>query len=103
MTNTQAHTNSFTTLSQVVDYYQHKGYNHVFNLDNRKENPVEWCITGYYRFEGNTNPEDSSIIYILHKLDNSAKGILVDAYGIYSSATISKFIKQVNNCNRESK
>ena len=89
---------TFTSLSQVADYYQRQGYNHTFTLEDKHENPEEWCIAGLYRFEGASNPSDNSIVYLLHKKDGSSKGLLVNAYGIYSTSKINRFIEKVVKC-----
>jgi hypothetical protein len=90
--------NNFSSLSEVVDFYQRLGYSYSFLLDDKIELPQNWCIERFYRFEGATNPSDSSIVYLLQKRDGLQKGILVDAYGIYSSDKISGFIKKVLKC-----
>jgi hypothetical protein len=36
------------------------------------------------RFEGNSDPIDNSIVYAISANDNSVKGVLVDAYGVYA-------------------
>jgi hypothetical protein len=89
---------SFNTLSQAVAYYQRIGYNYAFKLDPVAEKPEDWCIEGFYRFEGASNPSDSSIIYLLHRKGGADKGMLVNAYGIYSSSIINDFIDKVKKC-----
>lgn len=89
----------FNTLVDVINYYTARGYNYTFLFgDSNSPKPEEWCIAGFYRFEGKTNPSDSSIAYLLHKTDNSARGILVNAYSIYSSSKIEDFINKVLKC-----
>jgi hypothetical protein len=51
-------------------------------------------ITEYYRFEGMSDPEDSSVIYALESKDGH-KGIIIDAYGAYSDEHISAFLSNV--------
>ena len=96
--NKESFNNNFTTLSQAVDHYQRLGYNHSFSFGKEEEVPENWCITGFFRFEGISNPSDNSIVYLLIKKDGSTKGIIVNAYGIYSSNKINTFIKKVMNC-----
>ena len=45
---------TFTTLSQVADYYQRRGYNHTVKLDDKDNRAEDWCIAGFHRFEGNS-------------------------------------------------
>ncbi len=89
---------TFNTLSQLSDYYTKLGYNYVFLLNEKKELAQDWCIAGCYRFEGASNPSDNSIVYLLHKKDNTAKGLLVNAYGMYSFGEINNFIQNVLAC-----
>lgn len=56
--------------------------------------PDEINLVNFYRFEGISDPSDSSILYIIETTDGT-KGTLVDAYGAYSDADVEKFMKQV--------
>ncbi|MBC7383780.1 MAG: hypothetical protein H7296_12445 [Bacteroidia bacterium] len=51
-------------------------------------------IVNFYRFEGETDPSDSSILYAMETVDG-LKGIIADAYGVYADREISKFMKEV--------
>ncbi len=53
-------------------------------------------IVNFYRFEGETNPDDMSILYVL-ETTTGARGTISDAYGIYSDETIENFMKQVED------
>ena len=55
--------------------------------------PEEVQIVNFYRFEGTSNPDDSSIVYVIEA--GGLKGTLVDAYGTYADAGINDFIKAV--------
>jgi len=41
-------------------------------------------IDEFYRFEGESNPSDMSIVYAISSPKNNLKGVLIDAYGTYS-------------------
>lgn len=56
--------------------------------------PEEVRIATFYRFEGESDPADSSILYAIETNDG-VKGIVTDAYGPYSDSKVSKFIKRV--------
>jgi hypothetical protein len=56
--------------------------------------PGEVHITNFYRFEGESDPADNSILYAI-ETDSGEKGTLSDAYGAYSDAMISEFVKEV--------
>ena len=56
--------------------------------------PEEVKITNFYRFEGESDPSDNSILYAI-ETTSGEKGTLTDAYGAYSDAHVAKFIKEV--------
>ncbi|MDF2438374.1 MAG: hypothetical protein K0Q95_2750 [Bacteroidota bacterium] len=56
--------------------------------------PEEVKITNFYRFEGESDPSDNSILYVI-ETTSGEKGTLSDAYGAYSDAHVSKFIQEV--------
>lgn len=56
--------------------------------------PEEVRIVSYYRFEGESDPADMSILYAMETNDG-VKGTLSDAYGTYSSRRVTDFIAKV--------
>ena len=44
----------------------------------------DFLVDGYYRFDGNTNPDDESVLYAISSSKYNLKGVLIDAYGVYS-------------------
>jgi hypothetical protein len=44
----------------------------------------EFKVDSYFRFEGESNPSDASILYAISSERNKLRGLLVNAYGIYS-------------------
>lgn len=62
--------------------------------------PNEVSIVNYYRFEGASNPDDMSIMYVIETNDGT-KGTLVDAYGTYSSPEVNQFILEVERINKK--
>ena len=60
--------------------------------------PEDMKIIKTYRFEGESNPDDSSIIYIIQANDGLI-GYTIDAYGTYSSheneAGYDNFIRRI--------
>lgn len=56
--------------------------------------PEEVKITNFYRFEGESDPSDNSILYAIETNDGE-RGTLTDAYGPYSDTNVTNFIQQV--------
>lgn len=56
--------------------------------------PEDVRITNFYRFEGESDPADSSIVYVI-ETNTGEMGTLTDAYGPYSDTNVSNFIKEV--------
>lgn len=84
---------SFDTLVEGINALRKLGYTEDFNL---RQNCIE-CRNGdfeifhnefeidkHFRFEGESNPDDSSILYAISSEKYNLKGILVNGYGIYS-------------------
>lgn len=82
-----------TTVSEVINHLKTKGYsadlylkqNHLECEGNKiKLLPDEFIVDKHYRFEGESNPDDEAIVYAISSPTHNLKGVLVDAYGIYS-------------------
>jgi hypothetical protein len=58
--------------------------------------PEQVRIVNFYRFEGESNPDDTAILYVL-ETNTGLKGTISDAYGLYSDDTIESFMKQVTD------
>jgi hypothetical protein len=91
------------TLSSCIDSLTSVGYIAQFKMSNgllkslstdRMYKPEEVKITNFYRFEGESDPSDSAILYAIETVSGE-KGTLSDAYGVYSDASVSAFIKNV--------
>jgi len=95
--------NGMSTLSEVMNIAGTRGYTAELSITNKglcvagKDQyfkPEEIHIDNFYRFEGASNPEDTSILYLIETSDGT-KGTLVDAYGAYADSRITEFIKAV--------
>ncbi len=81
-----------TTLSAVLEKLRQKKIDNEFKLapegftagKNKYYQPEELKIIRTYRFEGESNPGDNSVIYIIEAND-SLIGYTIDAYGAYSN------------------
>jgi hypothetical protein len=59
-------------------------------------NADEFEITEVYRFEGESNPSDEAVIYVIESKDGKLKGTLVSAYGPYSESMSEDLIKKLS-------
>lgn len=84
---------NYDTLSQTLNSLKNRGYTENLNLKPfciecpslaLQLYPENFTIDEYYRFEGASDPADNSIVYAISANDHSLKGVLVDAYGVYS-------------------
>lgn len=94
---------SYNTLSEAINDSQKNGYDTDFNLtENQLESkslkqswsPEELTVVKFYRFEGDSNPSDNSILYLIETKDGK-KGMLVDSYGAQRSAISSEMIQKL--------
>jgi hypothetical protein len=85
---------TYETLVEGINDLISRGYTLDFSMTNnciecKSEGtiyyPGNFEIVEFYRFEGMSNPDDSSILYAIDA-GNGLKGTLVDAYGMYSDA-----------------
>jgi hypothetical protein len=56
--------------------------------------PEQIQIVNFFRFEGESDPDDNAILYLIETNDGT-KGTLIDAYGVYNDPKVSKFMKDV--------
>ena len=81
-----------TTLSQVIEKLRMKRQDNEFLLtpqgfsvgSGKFYQPEELKIVKKYRFEGESDPGDSSILYVLEANDGLL-GYSIDAYGAFSN------------------
>jgi len=62
--------------------------------------PEDVTIPNFFRFEGASDPDDMSILYVIETNDG-LKGTLVDAYGPYASPEVNEFILAVEKINKK--
>lgn len=98
------------TLSMVLNKVVKNGYQESFTVTNRgmqpqsnaEKNypPEEVHVINFYRFEGDTDPGDMSILYVIETSDG-AKGTLIDAYGTYSDPKVNTFMQEVEDIQKK--
>lgn len=94
---------SYITLSEAIAHLQQQGYTIDYNLKEHgllKDSPIQretenLQVVKFYRFEGESNPSDNTILYVLETATGK-KGLLVDAYGADSSNLAPEKILRMN-------
>ena len=95
----------YVTLSQTMNELRKEGYVEDFNLQQNciecrnghfKVFADEFKIDKYYRFEGQSNPSDQAILYAISSDRHHLKGVLVNAYGIYSEPVTDEMIEKLD-------
>jgi hypothetical protein len=79
------------TVSSILEKLRLKKWDNEFKItpqgftpgNNKYYQPEDLKIIRTYRFEGDSNPDDSSIIYLIEANDGLI-GYSLDAYGVYS-------------------
>ncbi|MEO6071131.1 MAG: phosphoribosylpyrophosphate synthetase [Chitinophagaceae bacterium] len=86
---------SYGTLSQTINGLKSEGYDKDFNIKEEclvchsidtALSPEDFEIDKVYRFEGESNPDDESVLYAISSPKYGVKGVLVNGYGISSDA-----------------
>ncbi|WP_350286966.1 phosphoribosylpyrophosphate synthetase [uncultured Croceitalea sp.] len=94
----------YDTLSLAVEDLQKQGYTEDLNLKrdclecralDYKILADEFEVDSMYRFEGDSNPDDSSILFAISSDSYKIKGLLIDAYGAYSDPLTTDMIEKL--------
>ena len=94
----------YNNLIDAINGLRNEGYNEDFNL---KQNCIE-CRNGQYkifhdefhidkffRFDGNTDPSEESIIYAISSEKYKLKGILINGYGVTSESLTNEMLEKL--------
>lgn len=79
----------------VADFKVTEGKLCVMGSDKMYE-PEEVQIVDFYRFEGESNPDDMSILYAIETHDG-VKGTISNSYGTYADTNVDSFLKKVED------
>jgi len=107
------HPIEMNTLSQVLEKLRLKGVDNEIKMTdhgkmqgvgmNKIYNPEDLTIIKTYRFEGDSDPADNSVLYLLEDKDKQI-GYILDAYGMYSSQEntgFDDFLKKIPTADRD--
>ena len=85
---------TYNNLVEATNDLMKRGYTENLSLEGEtvddKEKNIQMTaddfeIDEFYRFEGASNPDDTSIIYAVTSEKHKLKGVIVNAYGAYAN------------------
>jgi hypothetical protein len=91
------------TLTEIMEYLKERGFSNDFQIKNdiivskdtnEKFSPKDLIIENVYRYEGDSNPDDSAVLYAI-TARSGTRGILIDSYGAYADPKISALISEI--------
>jgi len=103
--------NTMTTLSSVLEKLRLRKQDNEFIMTaegftspaGKLYKADELTIIKTYRFEGDSDPSDSSILYLIEANDGLV-GYSIDAYGVYTNhddVNYDEFIRKINVSERD--
>lgn len=87
---TEGYTEDFKVTDAGLESIAHQGH----------YQPEQIQVVNFFRFEGESDPSDNAILYVIETNDGT-KGTLIDAYGVYNDARVSKFMKDVETIQKK--
>ena len=94
----------YNTLSEAINGLKGDGYTENLTLKedhltcksiDQKIAANDFEVDIALRFEGKSNPDDASVLYAISSARFGIKGLLVDAYGVYSSPLKTEIIQKL--------
>lgn len=94
--------NQYRTMAEAISGLRQRGFTADFEIvENFLRSPVnghtfkpeDVKVVEHHRFEGETNPDDMSVVYAIESRDGD-RGIIVDAYGTYASPAVGELLSQ---------
>ncbi len=93
---------SYDTVSQAIAGLKNRGFTMDFNLDENclvcneaRFNVDDFEIVEVYRFEGDSDPDDESVVYGIQS-NKGQKGVLVNGYGISAEPMGAEMAKKLS-------
>ena len=99
----------YKTMAEAVETLRERGFAADFAVSKESGQATaggrtfksdELAIVEHHRFEGMSDPDDSSVVYALETSDG-LKGILVDAYGAYANWKTGALLKHAKDSHPE--
>ena len=95
----------YNSVIEALESLKQRGFIYDFNLDEKKVcapdrkssyTSEEFKIVEVYRFEGQTNPSESSVVYAIQSDKYNLKGFLVNAYGMYADTHSTELVSKMH-------
>jgi hypothetical protein len=97
---------TYNNLVEATNDLMKRGYTENLSLEgdtiDDKEKHIkmsadDFVIDEFYRFEGQTNPSDMSIVYAVTSNKYNLKGVLINAFGTYANTSSSAIEAKLNH------
>lgn len=98
------HTEDYPTMTGAIVALREEGYTDDFNLledclecrsANYTLSPKEFQVDKVFRFEGPSDPGDEAVLYAISSPTRGVRGLLVNAYGIYSNSMANDLVEKL--------
>jgi hypothetical protein len=95
----------YANLIDAINGLRKEGYTEDFNLQQQclecrdRQFRIfhdEFIVDKYFRFDVSSDAADQSIIYAISSEKHALKGILINAYGIYSEPVTNEMLNKLN-------
>jgi hypothetical protein len=102
---------AMNTMTDTINKLTVQGYTEAFQVtdvglkalsDGTIFSADEVSITNFFRFEGQSDPSDNAIVYVVQTNDGKM-GLLIDAFGSDADHDIGKFIVDVQEFQKKIK
>ncbi len=96
------------TLAERMNILKKQGYDTEFKIagnmlktidGNDSFLPDQIKVNEFFRFEGDSDPADMSVLYAI-ETDSGKKGLIIDAFGAYSDAEESDFMQKIRELHK---
>jgi hypothetical protein len=94
---------TYKTMAEAVEALKRRGFTTNFEwqraafrdaASGRSFPAEQLTIVEHHRFEGSSNPDDMSVLYVIQAQDGT-RGTIADAFGLYANADLGAFLKRV--------
>ena len=95
---------NYESLVDALRDLKTRGYTQYFEMEyftiycgllDIRLTPEEFTVDETYRFEDDSTPDDSSVLYVISSRDGKVKGTLVDAYGVYADSLNDEMVQKL--------